>query len=214
MTPKANLPTGSTKCTWFSWCFSEWALITFKCAKIPSTCTVPGCWEHAEIHGCNTCTLSNSKQFGHRQQDRPGSLLVDIKHQQTNNWFYEKFLSQISCLKDLDIDEPHNSCFEHSHPQSSSYIQHQWLSPTDSSCKPCCLAWLCLSRLHAEAKNCHWSKNNDPCIWNNTVLTPSPTHRKKKNTSNEQPNLAKTLPYVVLASVYFPCWALWQKVVG
>lgn len=104
--------------------------------------------------------------------------------------------------------------FEHSHFQNSSYTQYEWLSPTDSSCKPCCLAWHCLSRLHAEAKNSYWAKNNDPYIRNNTALTSSPTHRKKRNTSNDQSNPAKTLPYVVLASVYFPHWALWQKVVG
>lgn len=193
--------------------------ITFKHTKIPSACTVPGCWEHAEIPVCNTCTLQ-LRGISARQAWISPSWHWTPADQQPVLW--KAFITNLPCIKDFDADEhemlsfklPHNSVLWAFTPPKLRVYSTSVTEPHRQFMQTCRLAWLCLSRLHAEVKNCRPSKNNDPYLQNKTGLTSSPTHRKKRNTSNEQPDLAKTLPYVVLASVYFPCWALRQKVVG
>lgn len=115
---------------------------------------------------------------------------------------------------EVDTDECESLSFKLSHnsvlwasilPKLKLYSTSMTLSSTDTLCKPWCLMWLCLSRLRAEAKTCCWPKNNDPYIRNNIiVLTSSPSHRKRKNTSNDQLNVAKTLPYVMWPQFIFP----------
>lgn len=157
--------------------------ITFKCTKISSACTVPGCWEHAEIP---VCTLQLGGISARQDWISPSWYWTPADQQPV---LWKAFITNLPCLKDLDADNMrcwalnyHTiQWFEHSHLQNSGCTQHQRLSLTDSSCKPCRLAWLCLRRLHAEVKNCRPSKYNDPYLQNKTGLTSSPTHRKEKH---------------------------------
>lgn len=121
MRSSANLLTGSTKCTQFSWWFSEWALITFKCTKTLPTRAVPGFWEHAGSCLRYTHTPNSVALWPQLRGQPRTSLARHTAHQCTelhklgSGFIKKAFITNLPCLKQKLTQKNTSLSFKLSH---------------------------------------------------------------------------------------------------